>query len=161
MSVREYQFFVNGRFRRVCRPGDSFEIDTIGLADGRQDLRIVAIEESEIESQSRVMLPVDVVNRDMKLEWGLRPSVIYENDRLQLYVSCKNAASIHVFHQREPLGTVNGSMGQVSIDAASLGSGPVTLTAIGVGKTKADKVYSTPIRFFVRPADEFSSLGRQ
>ena len=158
--IREYQFFVNGRLRRITRPGDSFEIDTKGLADGWQDLRIVAIEESTIESQSQLLLPIEVANRDLKIEWGLRPSVVYENERAQLFLSCKNAASIHVFHRRQPLGVVKGGMGQMTIDTSSLGSGPVTLTAIGIGKNRGDKVYSKPIQFFVRPSDEFSAVGQ-
>ncbi|MDG2384208.1 MAG: TIGR03790 family protein [Pirellulaceae bacterium] len=160
VAIREYQFFVNGRLRRITRPGDSFEIDTNGLANGWQDLRIVAIEESVIESQAQLLLPIDVANQDMKMEWALRPSVIYENEQVQLFVSCKNAVSIHLFHRRQPIGVIKGGMGQLTIDTSSLGSGPITLTAIGIGKGRGDKVYSKPIQFFVRPADEFSAVGQ-
>ncbi len=157
--IREFQLFVNGRFRRVCQPGDSFELNTVDIADGYQEMRIVAIEDSEIESQSRLILPLNVANRGMKIEWGIQPKTIYDNSRIQLLLTGKGTKAIHVFHEREPLGTVNLAMGQVTIDASKLGVGPVTLTAIGIGEDPAEKVYAAPIQFVVRPRDELSGIG--
>ena len=76
-----------------------------------------------------------------------------------MFLTGKGTKAIHVFHERESLGTVNLAMGQVTIDASKLGLGPVTLTAIGIGADPAEKVYATPIQFVVRPRDELSGIG--
>ena len=154
--IKEYRLFVDGRYRGQNRPGESFELDTTPLADGYHEIRIVSIDDSDLENQSRLILPIQVENQAAKIQAGVRPAAVFENQVCRLLLSCKGAETIHVFHQRRRLGTVTGSMGQLTIDASTLGRGPVRLTAIAVKKNK-QKVFSDPIEIDVRRAAEFSA----
>lgn len=157
-SIREFQLFIDGRYRRLCRPGDSFEINTKGLADGHHEARIVAIEDSSVESQSRLIIPFKVDNHGLKLQAATRRTTVFENQPCRLYVASQQASEIHVYHHRRPLGIIKGSSGQLTVDTTTMGRGPVRLQAVakrGDGK----KVYSAPIDFEIRPVGEFSATG--
>ncbi len=163
-SVSEFQLFVDGRYRRQCRPGDSFEIDTKGLADGHHEVRVLAIEDSSIESQARLIIPFNVNNNNLKLEAAVQSPTVFENQRCRLFLSCKEATAIHVYHHRRRLGVINQAMGQMMIDTTTMGRGPVRLQAIAVTaeRGKRKKVFSAPIKFEIRPVGEFSATeGRR
>jgi hypothetical protein len=162
-AIREFRLFIDGRYRRPCRPGDSFDINTNGLADGHHEARIVAVEDTSTESQARLIIPFNVDNNGLKLEAAIQPTAVLENQRCRLFLACKQAAAIHVYHQRRPLGIVNRSMGQLTIDTTTMGRGPVRLQAIAVTaeRGKKNKVFSAPIEFEIRPVGEFSATEKR
>ena len=51
-----------------CPPEGSLQLDTEKLGDGYHGLRIVAVEDSLIESQGRLIRPVMVRNRGGQLD---------------------------------------------------------------------------------------------
>jgi uncharacterized protein (TIGR03790 family) len=145
LPVKTFRLFVDGRHIQDCRPGELFEIDTTKVGDGYHELRIVGIEESPIESQGRLIIPVHVANQGGQIDAAVQPRVVDSSGRVQCFVNAPGSRSIYVFHNRRPLGQVNGHQGTVLIDVGDLGRGPVVLTAVALGTKGGDKVFSQPL----------------
>ncbi len=143
-TPREYQCFLDGRFRFSTRPGQTFEFDTAKLPDGYHELRVVAIEDSALESQGRAILPLHVDNRGNLIEWNLQPGTISSKQVAQLTVKSSGAKSIFLYHERQPLGQVDRAEGQFTIDPQTVGRGPVTLTAVAINGENNQRIVSAP-----------------
>jgi uncharacterized protein (TIGR03790 family) len=160
LPVKSYRLFVDGRLIKSCRPAEAFEIDTTKVGDGYHELRVVGIEDSPIESQGRLIIPVQVANQNGQINAAVQPKVVSAMGRVQCFVSAPGASSISLFHNRRQLGQVKGNEGVVTIDARELGSGPVLLTAVGLGGKRVDKVFSQPILLTIQqPASANLSTG--
>ncbi len=61
-GIGYFELFVDGRLVARRAPGKPFELDTTRLADGRHELRIVAIEAGPIRSQGRLIVPIKTSN---------------------------------------------------------------------------------------------------
>ena len=149
-SVRQYQLFIDGRYLRECQPGQVFEFDTLRLPDGYHEFRVVAVEDTPVESQGRLILPVRVDNRGSLIEWTIQPETVTPHQSARLYVKSPGAKTIYLFHERRPLGRVNREQGYFSVDPQSLGQGPVTLTAVAIDGKNNHKIFSAPIQLMVR-----------
>ena len=67
-AIKEYRVFLDGCYRSAIRPGQTVELDTAELPDGHHEIRLVAIEDSAVESQGRVIVPVRIDNRGNLIE---------------------------------------------------------------------------------------------
>ena len=93
------------------------------------EARIVAIEDSGAESQSRLIVPFTVNNNDLKLEAAIQSQRRFLRINAAGYFwPARALRAIHVYHHRQPLGIINRSMGQMTIDTTTMGRGPVRLT---------------------------------
>ncbi|MBM79227.1 MAG: hypothetical protein CMJ78_01380 [Planctomycetaceae bacterium] len=61
-DVSRFEFFVDGRLREACRPGESRKLDTTTLKNGEHEVRVVAVSNDRIETRSRAVIPVKVTN---------------------------------------------------------------------------------------------------
>ncbi len=161
LAVKTFRLFVDGRLIQDCRPGEIFEVDTTKVGDGYHELRIVGIQDSQIESQGRLIIPITVNNHGGEISpqvcsraWSI-PA-----DEFNV-LSVPRARSIYVFHNRRPLGQVKGNQGTVLIDAQELGRGPVLLTAVGLGARSSDNVFSPPIPLKVQDPMMATRVGAE
>ncbi len=145
VPVRRWRLFVDGRLIDDGQPGTVFQLDTMKMADGHHELRIVGIEDSPIESQGRWIVPVQVNNRGRAIEWAIQPPRGSSQSQFKVLVNAPEAALIYVFHNRRQLAKFAGPSGNISFAASELGGGPAVLTAVAVGKDSADRVFSKPI----------------
>jgi hypothetical protein len=111
-----------------------------------------------IESQGRLIVPIQVANHGVTIDAAVQPRVVAADGQLQCFVSAPDARSIFVFHNRQPLGQIQGNQGTVLVDAQKLGRGPVLLTAVALGNRRADKVFSQPLPLTVQEPVVASSL---
>ena len=61
-NVSRYEFYVDGRLRDACRPGESRQFDSTALSNGSHEIRVVAVSNNEVEARSRIIIPVEVAN---------------------------------------------------------------------------------------------------
>ena len=144
VPVNEFRLFVDGRLISTCEPGGIFQLDTNKVADGYHEIRVVATEDSQVESQGRVILPLFVDNHAKTIHVAARPNISAVDDRIRLQIRCDGAQNIYVFHNRNLVAQIRGSEGEVAIGPETVGRGPVTLTAVGVDRKKRN-VFSKPI----------------
>lgn len=79
-----------------------------------------------------------------------------------MLVNAPGANSVLVFHNRRQVGKIVGESGSLTVEARGLGSGPVVLTAVAVGKSAADKVFGKPVSVVVEDAADLTlPTGRE
>ncbi|MEX0585947.1 MAG: hypothetical protein WD176_04850 [Pirellulales bacterium] len=134
-TIARFELFVDGVRHSKCKPGAALTLDTTTLPDGYHELRVVAIDATPIETQGRAVIPVAIDNGGKKLT--LTASVTKTarwGQTLVFSAASDGADSIVVMHNHRPLGTIQGAKGRVSINPKELGRGPVTVSAVAVGK---------------------------
>jgi hypothetical protein len=125
-------------------PGQAPQLDTTKLSDGFHELRVVAVNSDAIESRGRVVLPIIVDNRNGSVELSASPlSGVTATDVVKFTVRQPGATSIVIRQNVRQIAQIKGEAGDASVLAATLGRGPVTLTAESQGPNPA---ISRPLR---------------
>lgn len=128
--IGRFEFYVDGRRREACKPGETISLDTTKLADGYHEFRVVAIDSTPIETQGRWIGQAVVKNgRD-----ALQVSLVDRRgnrggDKLLAEVASTTAETVVIEHNGREVATVDGGNGSVSIGTKDLGRGPITLHA--------------------------------
>jgi len=151
-KVGRFELFVDGWRIAHCEPGGSIEVDTAPWADGYHELRMVAIEAGLIQSQGRQIIPIHVANHGRKITVSVTPQGTVAADKpLVLSASSPGSSGMLVLNNNQLLGKIEGENGQVTIDPAALGSGPVRLRVLGLGsQTAKGYVWADPIRLVIQ-----------
>jgi len=133
--VDRFELFVNGRRRARCRAGESLSLDTRNHPDGYLEVTVVAIESSPIETQGRATFHVTAHNGDLAVTWQAQPAHrVSATGALRVTARCPGATGILLLQNRRVVGVIQGDSGQITLDARrTLGSGPVTLSPVGLG----------------------------
>ena len=128
--IARFELFVDGLRTERCMPGETLSVDTTSLADGTHRLRVVAMDDSPIETQGRWSGQVTVKNGRDALQLTLSPPERVSITRsLKITATCTRSEPVTILHNRRVLGTIRDGQGNLSIDAGDLGKGPVTLQA--------------------------------
>ena len=133
-GIDHFELFINGSRAAVCKPGGLLTLDTTLLPDGYQELRVVAVEADLIQSQGRAILSIITDNYGRKIEAKLASQgVIRADNPLIIDVNSPGSIGVSILQNSRLVGRVAGEKGQIKIDAAELGTGPVQLHVIGIG----------------------------
>jgi len=145
--IERYELFVDGRRTQKCSPGDSLTLDTTKLVDGYHRLRIVAIDSTPIETQGRLMLTINSVNRKRRAKISTaRKKTHVLGGQLTVNVDAPGATTVDIQHNGRSVGLLTGARGKVSVDTRALGMGPVTLRAIAYeSDRKTERAISEPL----------------
>jgi uncharacterized protein (TIGR03790 family) len=134
-QTESYHLFINGRLVAINAPDKPFQLDTTTLPDGHHELRIVAVDDSATECQSRIILPV-IVDNQARLPQAnvldLPPDKIPLGATLRISLQAPGAARILVFDGRRSLGQLSQEQGTVDVATDQLGMGPVQLQVIAI-----------------------------
>ena len=130
VPVQQIQFFTDGRLVEKVKPGAKLEIDTTKLTDGYHEFRFVAIEDSPVQSQGRIIVPVRINNLGYQVSCKPVSSRVTRNDRIVLDVNAPDAKEIIVFHRRTLLARMKKPAGQITINPQTIGLGTTELTVI-------------------------------
>jgi hypothetical protein len=153
-SPDRFQFFVDGLRVGLARAGDSFALDTSVLPDGYHELRVVAIENSTIETQGRAIVPILTKNHGRTLELRTVPADrVRWGEKLTIAARSPGAKSIRIQRDGALIEEIQGEEGSIEIDPQTLGYGPVRLNAVVFGETAADQVVSSPVRVQIQPSN--------
>lgn len=146
-SVRFFELFVDGARRKRCRPGQEFSLDTTTLADGHHELRVVAIDNTPIETQGRWIGNVVVKNGSNAVQLTVANLTDIQNkaaDHVAVRVLSTQKNPVAVLHNGRKLAETRQGNGSVSIPIDKLGTGPITLQANVDGQPG---LFSKPISF--------------
>jgi len=154
-GIDHFELFVNGSRATQCKPGQSLVLDSTLLPDGYQELRIVAVEAGPIQSQGRVILPIITDNSGRSIEAKVTSQdVIRPDNPLTIEVNSPGSIGVIVLQNSRIVGRLPGENGQIKIQAADLGSGPVRLQVIGLGQGgPKTHVLAPPIVITVETSD--------
>ncbi len=132
-SIASYTLFVDGCWRQTIQSGEHFAVDTEQLAAGYHELRIVATDNSPIQTQGRIVLPIWVDREDIEFEFQAIPSIVKLTGKVDLRAHCPGASRIVFTQNDRVLGTIEQEEGSLAIEASRLGAGPVALYATAEG----------------------------
>lgn len=153
-SVDRFYLFVDGASVDECSAGGELELDTTKLEEGSHEVRVVGVEASPIESQGRVILQVNVANRGRQMTLTASKARATSGEKIRLKASAPAAQRILFYSNGRVLGpAAAGERGEFTVDTATLGTGPVTLRAIGLGTgDRSSHVLAKPVQIQIDPA---------
>ena len=150
-EVDRFELFVDGLLATECDALGTLELDTATLGDGHHELRVVAFEAGPIRSQGRLIVPVNTANHGRKISVSATPSgKVTSGKAVVLRVASPGSYGTVVLHNSRLLGRVDGEQGAVEIDTSTLGTGPVRLRVVALGRGgPTDYVHAKPIELTV------------
>ena len=152
-GIGHYQIYIDGKMVALVEPQKSWEFDSRRFMDGYHELRLVAFENSSIQTQGRHIVRFHINNRGQRVEGSVTPEKsVGWNERLHVTAHSPGAAQIVVLQNRQVLAKIQGERGEVEFEASRLGMGPVTLTLAALKfDDKSSYVLSEPVRVQVKP----------
>jgi hypothetical protein len=113
-------------------------------------LRVIGIGSGPIETQGRAVLPVTFNNHGRSMTFTSTTDQVRLGQKIRLQAEAPGALAIYFYNNGRVLGQVNGDKGDLAVNSAVLGAGPVVLRAIALGKGGANThVLATPIELTI------------
>ena len=161
--VGQWELFVDGKRQSITAPGEPLTLNTADLSDGYHDLRVVAVTSDAIQTQGQARLTIVVNNQGhMAYSKVLDGSVSYGR-MAKVQAKAPGAKSLMLTHNGRAVATVEGESGTFEVDTRILGTGTVTLQAIGLLDSKggpASFVYCPPVELIVQPPPPLAGPSR-
>ena len=160
-KIRNLETFVDGRLLSRTLPDKDIVIDTSRLANGYHELRVVAVEDTPIETQGRFVTGFVTANRpeqnaDKNPMLSVSATPLSKDGFLPrgrpgiVRVRSKGAREIRLYRGRELLGSVQGDSGRLAFETSKLGSGLVELRAVALPENRAYRpVFGFPFKVTV------------
>ena len=161
-KIRNFDIFVDGLLVDRTLPDQPVQLDTRRFANGYHELRVVAIEDTPIETQGRVITgfvsanvpePSENGTSTMNPEIGVSAEFFPRSGILRLgqpaivKVRSKGAREIRVYRGRDMMGRTAGGSGRIAFNVAKLGGGPATIRAIAFPEDRSLKpVFGFPLK---------------
>lgn len=130
-AIHHLELWVDGRYTDQVAPWDVFLWDTPTVEDGCHDVRLVAVEDSPIETRSYVRIPVTVNNRNHRIDVKGAGKPVELGDDIVLSGLAPQAQGVQVFQGTRLLGSFRVEDGHwtAAVASQSLGLGKVSLYA--------------------------------
>jgi uncharacterized protein (TIGR03790 family) len=142
-ALGRLELYVDGRLVDFLTADEPYELDTTPLGDGYHEIHVVAVDASPLEFQGRFVLPVWVDNHGGRITLAVESDTSIPSDgHVTVSASSRGASSILIVQHGRMVGQIEGDEGTIEIAAQSLGDGPVSLRAVGMGKRP---VFSSPV----------------
>jgi hypothetical protein len=152
-TADRFELFVDGMRVAQIGLGESFALDTTGLADGHHELSVVAIAATSVETQGRRVVPLVVANHGRSLELTAEPRRVRPDGSVRVGVRGTGIDGAVVFATGRVLGRTSGPDAVIDVPAELLGPGPVTIRATARGGPRpSDGVNAAPVAIEVTDA---------
>jgi hypothetical protein len=145
-AVARYELYIDGVRRQQLDAGQRFALDTTEMADGFHELRVVATDDSPLETTGRWIGQVLVKNGRDAVSVTTQGAARVTAPQVTLTVASTVDVPTAVFHNGRPLGRVQGRQGTLVVPVEKLGKGPVIIEARTIG---APALQSRPLRLEV------------
>ena len=152
-TADRFELFVDGVRLAQCGLGERLSLDTTQLADGHHELRVVAIENSSVETQGRWIMPVLFANRGRQLSLEVEPRRVKPAGTVRVSIDGAGLDGVVVFAMGRVLGRTGGGESSIQVPAELLGRGSVTIRATGrAGSGAINSVNASPVTIEVTDA---------
>jgi tetratricopeptide (TPR) repeat protein len=127
-SVSKVEFWLDGHYLFDVPADGAFPWDTRTVEDGSHDIRLVAIEESGIETRSSSRYTVHIVNNDHRVGVENVSRPVSYADTVEITGTAPGAERVEMIRGYRTLGaaTVKDSQWRIAIPASKFGVGPVS-----------------------------------
>jgi tetratricopeptide (TPR) repeat protein len=150
--IKGVELWVDGRLVDEAEPGNGFLWDTATVEDGSHDVRIVAVDDSVIETRSYLRLDVFVANTGHRIDVNDLDLPVTLGDDVVLSGSAENARQIRVQQGARSLATakVIDRHWQARVPSSTLGLGE-TILFVRATFTDGSACRSRPVTVRVQP----------
>lgn len=162
IEVDHFELFIGGQRAATCKPGEDFAVDTTTFPDGHHELRVVAVEASPIETQSRSGIACIVDNNGLTCTLAAEAETkIPLGQSLKLTAASPGATRLVLLRAGEMLDSADGERAEFELDTAGLGFGPVDLWAVAEHEA-SDKgpISSASLRIQILPPEPLPAQSR-
>lgn len=151
-EIRNLELYIDGQLVARMLPDKPISVDTTRLANGYHELRVVAIEDTPVESQGRAITGLVCLNQapnasKANLSVKLRSPAIRSGQQAYVRVSSRGAREIRIYRGRDVIGSLNGDSGLIAINPAELGGGSVSLRPVAFPLDRTEKpIFGLPLQ---------------
>ncbi|HEX6960896.1 MAG TPA: hypothetical protein VF175_03455 [Lacipirellula sp.] len=131
-STSRFELYVDGVRTQSIAPGRSFPLDTTALADGWHEIRVVAIDNTDVAAQGAKIADVHVKNGSDTLQLQIESPQIGLEETTHASVSITAGHDVTIMHNGRSLGRLPAGRGRLKLSGATLGRGKSRLYAIQV-----------------------------
>ena len=126
--ISKVEFWVDGQYQFDVPVDKPFSWDTRTVEDGSHDIRLVAIEDSGIETRSSTRFISRVFNNDHRVDVANVGRPVTYEDTVEITGTAPSAESVEIIRGYRILGasTVSDSRWRVVVPARTFGMGPVS-----------------------------------
>jgi tetratricopeptide (TPR) repeat protein len=126
--VSRVEFWVDGLYQFDVPIDEAFSWDTRTVENGSHDIRLVAIEDSSIETRSFTRFISRVFNNDRRIDVEDVSRPVTYGDNIEIAGTASGAERVEIFRGYRMLGaaTLLDSRWRISIPAGTFGAGPVS-----------------------------------
>ncbi|GMQ86864.1 MAG: hypothetical protein BMS9Abin08_0062 [Gammaproteobacteria bacterium] len=148
--VSKMEFWVDGQYQFDVSVDKPFSWDTRTVEDGSHDIRLVAIEDSGIETRSSTRFISQVFNSDHRVDVENVSRPISYGDTVEITGTAPGAERVEIIRGYRMLGgtTVSDSRWRVAIPARTFGIGPVSFF-VRASYKGGSTVRSEPVRLSI------------
>jgi tetratricopeptide (TPR) repeat protein len=159
-GIGEVELWVDGQFVAQEPVGKEISWDTRGVADGYHDVRLVAVEDSAVETRSSVRFSVTVANSESRVQIKSVSDAVTYGDEVVVSGTAVGMDSVALYygHRKLAEGEVQEGSWRLVADTADLGIGPVSIQVRGADAAGV-VVRSQPENFTVREPSLLSPLS--
>ncbi|MFZ5833575.1 MAG: hypothetical protein ACOY3P_26100, partial [Planctomycetota bacterium] len=145
-EIERFELFVEEQRQSECPPDGTLTYNTAQLGDGHHKLRVVAVAKGPAASQGRAIIPVVTANHGRTIETELiAAGSLSPLKPIVLKVDAPRASAVIVLHNSQLVGKLGGPSGEIQVDPARLGRGPVRLRVVGIAAQPTDYTWAKPI----------------
>jgi uncharacterized protein (TIGR03790 family) len=152
-SVDRFVWFVDGIQVGEHAAGETFSLQSESLPDGYHELRVVAIEGSDIESQGRWLCPVTIANHGRTVQLELEPPQCAWGETVTIRLRAAGAAYVGLLPTLPGVAPLaKGPEAVLRLNTRGLGLGLLTLQAAAAFEDDPHRlVRSAPAQLEIRP----------
>ncbi len=127
-AISRIEFWVDGQYQFDVPFDETFSWDTRTVTDGSHDIRLVAIEDSGIETRSSNRFTARVFNNHHRIEIENVSRAVTYSDTVEISGTAVDAKKVEIIHGYRMLGSaiVENSRWRIAVPAKMLGIGPVS-----------------------------------
>ena len=127
-TVRKVEFWVDGQYQFDTQVNEAFSWDTRTIEDGSHEIRLVAIEDSGIETRSSLRFRARIANNDRRVEVEDVNRAVSYAETVEITGRAPAAEQVELMHGHRTLGSarVQDSRWRVALPASEFGVGPVS-----------------------------------
>ncbi|HOP78763.1 MAG TPA: hypothetical protein PLD05_14840 [Thermogutta sp.] len=144
-QVDHFEWYVDGKRLGQSSPGEPFVLNTAARDDGYHELRVVAVETGLIATRGCVIQGIVTCNHGGQITARLLTPSVKLGEKILIDVDCPGALAVAIRHNSRVVARALGDRARLTVDTGQLGTGPVRLHAVGIGKALSSNKISRPI----------------
>jgi uncharacterized protein (TIGR03790 family) len=129
-QIDHYELFLDGLRSNVNPRIGKFNFDADKISDGYHELRIVAVANRPLETQSRKIIPFFIDQNGAKVTLSVDRAIVSAQAEMEITATAETVGPISIYQNSRVIGTIEKSGQPIRVPAAKLGAGHSRIYAV-------------------------------